>query len=445
MVFFSLLLTDPFFIESLTQTTNIKGNIPTSKKRKNQQKKKVNIRKLKSEGNANIKNILKQNTETIKALTKNLVNNSKSAESLNVSDLIKKMTQLQIDHDHVKHETPIILDIQKHTDYQRTILDPWLKLNAGVPNTWAYDTVKFHRTVNFTVSANALGAVALAIGPYFHDNSDTNTTAFYYNYTGYDGTNSNVNPNFGNGIPLPQAMPTGDVVSYRIVSMGAKVYTQDSALNRKGLINFALINGNWPLVSQTATTIGSGALNLSTIQNRKTFKIADVCSGEGAQIIWVPYDDSDLELLPINTNVDTMNPGHQQNIFMFIITGANASSIFKVELQYNLEANVSINSALFGMGSCEKPTNRTATNQIAEILGHHIGNVTSIFKSHADSAYSNPTTQALINGALKGMKWNSDSINYDHIHIPTLEYTDEHKKEDMEYMAKKYLLDKKNK
>lgn len=326
-----------------------------------------------------------EKTVTTKIQSKKPNKNNVKKRPNNGSDinknLINKISSLQL----VKNKA-VKSKKHKHTLYQKSLLDPFGYQKIGVPSAWGERTVKFTRNLVYQISCNAGGCAAIILGPYLSDTTTGSSTFAYYNTSGYDGNNGSA----AAGIALAPNMSitSGSVNAYRLCSWGVRVYTQDSALNRKGIISFALQTAPLAKFAYNSTTIPlNGGINLSNIQNNPTYKVSDMCSGEAAQICWVPYDDQDLELLPINTTINDMAPGHAQNLPTFIITGANSGTIIKIEMQMNFECTVQGTSTLFGFDTITPPSKMTPAYQVGELRSGHVSELTRSFTHHNEVSY----------------------------------------------------------
>lgn len=320
-------------------------------------------------------------------------NENKTSEVLNkVAKLEEKISkhnnQVKAIAQKVDHN--INAEDHNHTNYQKTIIDPFNYTKVGVPNTWAYDTVKMNRKFQFQVACNATGCASVVIAPWLSDNTSGFTSILLYNATGYDGTNAGTGVT---AVAAPLAMPAGNVLAYRTASMAVRFYTQDSALNRKGTLHGAsqVAKMDTHVPGTISTYDVSLLMNLAQIQNRKSYKVADLCSGQAMQVNWLPYDDHDLEFLPINKNagstVATGGNDHPTNIITFIVTGANASSLFKGEVSINYELTVNQTSALFGMGTSEPPSKLTPQYQVAELMSNHVDKLTTVYNHHNETSF----------------------------------------------------------
>jgi hypothetical protein len=304
---------------------------------------------------------------------------TKSEQSFTITDMAELLNgignakKLKYADDFIKH-TPT-----EKINYRDTLLYPEHSHGAQVPYMWSIPTIGLHRHLSIAVQTNVLGCACIQFDPaYLHDNSTPNSTLVYVDDPVYNGTNA---PAGGAVLATNYSLPVGNVGGSRLVSSSIHIIPQNSALTASGKITTALLKN----VVYQPLVVGPiiAGLNTGDIANCKHFAVSSVSQFEAARICWLPFDQDNFEITPLNQALDSS--AHPTFIFAAIIQGAAPNSNFTIELYSNFEVTSISQSVLLGMEksctSTEKP--QEVINQLAieEV------NMASAYKSSKDYMY----------------------------------------------------------
>jgi hypothetical protein len=279
---------------------------------------------------------------------------------------------------------------KKHTPYQATLLDPFNRHFETVPNDWPKPVLPFHRNITFSIATNTSGNLMAIWNPAFLSQANANTTFLYNNDNSYNLVTASATTT--TAFDVNYNVPASNVGAYRVVSAGLRAYSQTSMLNKNGTIHFAM----YP-VNQSQTAVGgTGLANpttlaLTSIEEQPTYKVADITCNEAAQLIWLPFDVEDLEMLAPETCVSGVSSTHLQNCFIIIINAAYASSTIKFDLCINYELVPAVGSVLNGFEMNTPSVGSFPSRQVDEIWVNHANLISRTFTNHTSLVLPNNT------------------------------------------------------
>jgi hypothetical protein len=236
------------------------------------------------------------------------------------------------------------------SNYQLTVLKPYLHTPAKIPGTGARASIIKHVFNSATYTTNAGGNLCIVSCPnHVVDSAATETTFAVITDSTYNGTfggtltatNINTKSLFG--------INSGTAKAVRLVSQSIKIYSLSTALNRKGVIYGALVNNN-PPTAQLYTDITAEAYAISDVQNSNTLKRANVSNGEGVLLCYLPTDEDDFQFnAPNTTPAQRHTNGDDVFVAVMICQGLEASSQVRVEIDSNFEIIPVVSSTLAGL------------------------------------------------------------------------------------------------
>jgi hypothetical protein len=237
------------------------------------------------------------------------------------------------------------------TPYALSLMVPEAAVLSKIPG-YATPVVSLHRKLVFRLTVNALGNFSAAyIVDQLNDNTMSTTGLYFNNAVGYDGT-AGVAPSLQT-TANPYNLPAGVAKAYRTVSSSILCRSLSSALNRKGDIHIAMVNGRIPVLNAIATADMTAVSVLSTITQMQSgrYTQAHIEKGYAARSIWLPQDISCLAYKLINSNEVSANAFATDNFISIIGIGLEAASTVEFELNTNFEVTPETSSVLLGMES----------------------------------------------------------------------------------------------
>jgi len=243
------------------------------------------------------------------------------------------------------------------TSYQEALIYPELAHAAKVPGM-ADATICVKRHITIQVETNSIGCAAIAFQPNFLATKPINsaervTTFTYAAPEGYDGQSQSSLPVGEYGRYLNYNISSGNgqglIESYRVVSASMTITPQSSILNQAGTIHAAPVKvdyGPYGVVANTPAFIRE-AMFFTQIENSPYYKSASVSAMEGARMIWLPNELSQLNF--IHPDVGDVNGKEETNTLVGIIVGANARAPFRVDIYLNFEILPTVGTILMGM------------------------------------------------------------------------------------------------
>lgn len=235
-------------------------------------------------------------------------------------------------------------------------------MGPKVPHQLSKETVSLSRHITVPITVNALGNAAVLFSPfYLKDDIAITSTLFINTDPLYNGVNL-----FGAGYtntPTPLIIPFGNVTSYRLVSASMHIVPQMSLTNSKGKIGGCITDA--PILPGTIPG-NTGTLNqysvIANIESMRPYAEADVCVPESLRLVWYPYDNNDLCLYDIDTDLG-LNVAARENVLAAYITQAPLNTgttlglgTFNVELFWNFEVTPTAGSIISGMGTFASET-----------------------------------------------------------------------------------------
>lgn len=290
----------------------------------------------------------------------------------------------------------------KHTPYQATLLDPFNKFNETVPNDWVQDTITFRRQITFTINTNSSGNLSTYWNPAFLSQNNVNTTFFYNN----DNSNTLVTAtaNTSTAGQTNYQVPSGNVAAMRVVSAGLRCTSQATFNNRSGTIYAAMMPG----VNSTVTNNGATGLAvyplsfIPAIEQHSTYKMADAGSMEAMQVVWLPYDKDNSEMIPPEYTISTITSTHAENLIIVLVGGTVAATPMKFELVINYELTPASGSVLNGFECRHKSVGPYPSKQTDDIWQNHSDIITRTYKSSQSLAIAN---NSIVGAKTSGLKF----------------------------------------
>jgi len=256
------------------------------------------------------------------------------------------------------------VNVNRSSGYQFNLLNPEKALNMKVPNMFGQATVSLRRHQTVTIKTSSSGDCGFVILPQcLYDNTQAALKSVFFgsgwtNNATVAGVYNPITGSTGITIPTKYAVTPADLTHFRLTGASLKISPASNILNNSGQMGLSLV----PLSATTAVTYATAAVAydlldntaISAVENARFSAIAQINKGQSLRSIWVPNDNCDFEMMPINSSMGAVNLSDTTYAWAGYITGttvsgAPASTTFNAEITTHYEALPTSSSTMTGM------------------------------------------------------------------------------------------------